>query len=197
MFRGKAHVYGATLLLAAALTTGCYQKMGNHPAYDPYEQSDFFANKSSARPLVEGTIARGTLRHDTHLFTGRVNNQLATAFPFPVTKEVLDRGEQRFNVYCSMCHGRTGEGDGMIVLRGYKKPRSYHVDELKQQPVGYFVDVMTNGFGVMPSYAAQVPAEDRWAIAAYIRALQISQSATVMDIPPDELAKLEAQGQKQ
>lgn len=191
MFRGRA--LGIALLAATALT-GCFQKMGNQPAYDPYEESEFFANRSSARPLVEGTVARGTLRHDDHLYTGKRGTQVLDAFPFPITAQILDRGEERFNIYCSMCHGRTGEGDGMIVQRGYKRPPSLHTPDLKSRPVGYYFDVMTNGFGVMPSYAPQVPAEDRWAIAAYIRALQLSQSATVMDIPPAELQKLEAGG---
>lgn len=193
MFRGRS-------LLAAAVVvvflTGCHQKMGRHPAYDPYEQSEVFADGSSARPLLEGTIARGTLRDKSLLYTGMNGTQLADAFPFPVTAQVLDRGEERYNIYCSVCHGSTGEGDGMIVRRGYKKPPSFHTDDMKGKPAGYYFTVMTEGFGVMPSYASQVNVQDRWAIAAYVRALQLSQSGSVMDVPPSELAKLEAEGDK-
>jgi mono/diheme cytochrome c family protein len=184
------------LALSAVVLSGCYQKMGRMPAYDPYEQSDFFADKSSARPLVEGTVARGTLRHDELLYTGKVGGKLADAFPFPVTKDVLDRGEERFNIYCSMCHGRTAEGDGMIVRRGYKQPPSLHREDIRTQPHGFYFDTITNGFGVMPPYAAQVPVSDRWAIVAYVRALQLSRSQTVADIPAAELAKLESGGGK-
>jgi mono/diheme cytochrome c family protein len=203
MFRGNS--FGAariirTFAIAATLTatlSGCYQKMGiAQPAFDPYQPSDFFDDKSSARPMVEGTIPHGMLRDDDFLYTGKVGGQYVTSFPFPITKDVLDRGEQRFNIYCSMCHGRTGEGDGMIVRRGYKKPPSYHSVDIVSQPNGFYFETITNGFGVMPPYAPQVPVEDRWAIVAYIRALQLSQSATVADIPPDELSKLEAGGSK-
>lgn len=179
-------------LVATLALSGCYQKMGVQPAFDPYDESDFFEDGMSARPRVEGTVARGEYSEDELLTTGRSGGQLAAMFPFPVTREVLDRGEQRFNIYCSVCHGPTGEGDGMIVRRGYKRPNSFHSPTVAAQPVGYYVTVMTQGFGVMPSYAAQVPAEDRWAIAAYIRALQLSQRATVADIPAEELSRLES-----
>ena len=192
MFRGRT-LATAAVLIAVSLT-GCHQKMGRQPAYDPYEPSEVFANGSSARPLVEGTIARGKLRDKSLLFTGKNGEQLADAFPTEVTAQMLDRGQERYNIYCSMCHGETGEGDGMIVRRGYKKPPSFHTDDMKQKPAGYYFTVITDGFGVMPSYASQVRVEDRWAIVAYVRALQLSQSATVMDVPPAELSKLEAAG---
>lgn len=195
MFRGSR--FAAAAIIAAVTLTGCHQKMGRQPAYDPYEPADeVFADGSSARPLVEGTIARGMLRDNSLRFTGKNGGQLADAFPFPIDEKTLDRGEERYNIYCAVCHGRTGEGDGMIVRRGYKKPPSLHTDDMRQRPAGYYYTVITDGFGVMPSYAPQVPVNDRWAIVAYIRALQMSQSATVMDVPPSELAKLEAGGNK-
>lgn len=200
MFPGKYSIRRSAALsgavLAAILFTGCYQKMGRMPAYDPYEQSDFYADKSSARPLVEGTVAHGTLKTDELLYTGKIGGQLANVMPFPVTQEVLDRGQERFNIYCSMCHGRTAEGDGMIVRRGYKQPPSFYSEAVTSQPLGFYFDTITNGFGVMPSYAPQVPVNDRWAIIAYIKALQLSRSQTVADIPPAELAKLESGGGK-
>ena len=137
----------------------------------------FFSNGSSARPLVDDTVARGTLQDDTAFFTGKSNGAEVDTLPFPLTADVLDRGEQRFNIYCSPCHDVTGSGRGMIVRRGYKQPPSYHIDRLRQIPIGHFYDVMTNGFGAMPDYRAQIAPRDRWAIAAYIRALQLSQHA--------------------
>lgn len=198
MFRGdtvtalvRRGVVPALLFTAVALT-GCYQKMGVQPALDPYDQSEFFEDRMSARPRVEGTVAVGELREDEHLFTGREGGQLATRFPFPITEDVLDRGQQRFNIYCTPCHGPTGEGDGMIVRRGYKKPKSYHEADVVAQPAGYYFSAITNGFGVMPSYAAQIPVEDRWAIVAYIRALQLSQRVPAATLSPEEVAKLNA-----
>lgn len=159
--------------------------MHDQPRYKPYRGSDFFGDARSARPLVEGTIARGQLREDAHLYTGKVNGVLADTFPFPVTAETLARGRQRFEIFCAPCHGRAGTGEGMVAQRGFKKPPSYHIDRLRLQPPGYFFDVITNGFGAMPDYAAQVPVKDRWAIAAYVRALQLSQHATLDDVPAD------------
>lgn len=198
MFRGNSRTLRVmlTVSLTAVLLSGCYQKMGRQPAYDPYEESEFFDNRSSARPLVEGTVARGTLREDELLYTGKMNGQLADVLPMELNQQLLDRGEERYNIYCSMCHGSTGTGDGMIVRRGYKRPPSFHDASLKTAKIGHFYDVMTNGYGVMPSYAAQVPVQDRWAIAAYVRALQLTRSATVGDVPPSELAKLESGGEK-
>jgi mono/diheme cytochrome c family protein len=140
--------------------------------------------------LVEGTVARGQLRTDEHLHTGKVGGKLADTFPFPVTRAVLARGQERFNINCSPCHDRVGYGQGMIVRRGYRAPPSYHIDRLREAPVGHFFQVMTNGFGVMPSYAQQVRAEDRWAIVAYIRALQLSQHATLADVPEEQRQQL-------
>jgi len=157
--------------------------MQNQPYQRPLAKSEFYADQRSARSLVEGTVARGNLRADSFFYTGKIGSEDANYMPFPVTAEVLERGQQRFNIYCSPCHGETGDGNGMIVQRGLKHPPSYHNDRLRKAPIGYFVDVMTNGFGVMLDYSQQVPPADRWAIAAYIRALQLSQGATRADVP--------------
>lgn len=157
--------------------------MQNQPYYRPLRESNFFADKRSARPLIEGTVARGELRADTYFYTGKVGSNDGDFMPFPVTADVLARGQQRYNIYCSPCHSELGDGNGMIVQRGYKRPPSYHSDRLRKAPIGYFFDVMTNGFGAMPDYAEQVPPKDRWAIAAYIRALQLSQGASRADLP--------------
>ena len=164
--------------------------MHDQPKYIPLRQSTFFADQRSARPLLPGTIARGQLHDDPLLYTGKINGADATVFPFPIDDKVMARGRDRFNIYCSPCHGRTGQGDGMIVRRGYRKPPTYHQDRLRDAPIGHFFDVMTNGFGAMPDYAAQVTVRDRWAIAAYIRALQLSEHATVNDVPPAERTNL-------
>ena len=152
------------------------------PYYRPLAKSDFFADGRSARNPVDGTVARGDLRDDTDFYTGKIGNNLGDYMPFPVTAEVLDRGRQRFNVYCTPCHGRVGDGNGFIPTRGIKRPPSYHIDRLRKVPLAYFFDVATNGFGVMQDYSAQIPPRDRWAIAAYIRALQLSQNATAADV---------------
>ena len=165
--------------------------MHDAPSYDPLQGTAFFANGAASRTLVVNTVARGQLRTDEHLYTGKVNGQAATEFPMPITDQVMARGQERFNVYCSPCHGRTGQGDGMIVQRGFRAPPSYHEERLRNAPVGYFFDVMTNGFGAMQDYSAQVTVNDRWAIAAYIRALQLSRRATVADVPADRRGDLD------
>jgi mono/diheme cytochrome c family protein len=170
----------------------CRQDMHDSPSYDPLQESTFFADGRASRTLVANTIARGQLREDEHLYTGKVNGQLAVDFPMPVTAEVMARGQERFNVFCSPCHGRTGEGNGMIVQRGFRQPPSYHEERLVNAPAGHFFDVMTHGFGAMQDYSAQVPVADRWAIAAYIRALQYSRRATMDDVPADRRAELDA-----
>jgi mono/diheme cytochrome c family protein len=164
--------------------------MHDQPKFKPLRESDVFSDHRSARAPVEGTVARGHLDDDELLATGKVNGQDATEFPWPVTSEVMARGRERYDVFCSPCHDRTGSGDGMIVRRGYRRPPSFHVDRMRQAAVGHFFDVVTNGFGAMPDYRAQVPVPDRWAIAAYIRALQASQHATLDAVPPAEREKL-------
>jgi len=164
--------------------------MHDAPRYDPLEASAVLAKGSSAQPLVAGTVARGHLNDDELLHTGKVGGQPAAVFPFAITREDLDRGEERYNIYCSPCHGRTGEGNGMVVQRGYRQAANYHIDRLRQAPVGYFYDVISNGFGVMPDYRAQITPEDRWRIVAYVRALQLSHSATTADVPAAELQRM-------
>lgn len=176
----------AAALIATMSTLACRQKMAEQPRYDPLEPSVLWADGQSARPLVEGTVARGELRDNDQLFFGGTGNNLATQFPFPITMDVLRRGQERYNIFCSPCHDRTGSGNGMIVQRGFARPPSYHSDILRKQPVGHFFRVITQGFGAMPSYAAQISAADRWAIVAYIRALQLSQNAGLADVAADK-----------
>ena len=157
--------------------------MHDQPKYTAYKPSDFFPDKRSARPLVEGTIAQGQLRDDELFYTGRMGGQPAAVFPFAIDAAAMQRGRERYNIFCSPCHGLAGDGDGMVVQRGYRRPSSFHVDRLRQVPPGHIFDVVTNGFGAMPDYAAQIPVRDRWTIAAYIRALQLSQFVPVADLP--------------
>jgi mono/diheme cytochrome c family protein len=180
------------LLTSAALAAGCRQDMHDAPRYDPLEASTFLPKGSSAQPLVPGTVARGQLAEDELLHTGRIGGTVADAYPFPITRADLDRGEQRFNIYCSPCHGRTGEGNGMVVQRGYKQAASYHIDRLRQAPAGYFFDVISNGFGAMPDYRAQVAPDDRWRIVAYVRALQLSHYAPANALSPADLDRVKA-----
>lgn len=202
-------------LLIAVLVAGCDRlDMYDQPRYEPLEASEFFSDGLSARPPVEGTIARGALREDEPYFTGREPGRTgkepgklvrripeaafrathrrdprhfaqpyAETSPAELRRALLLRGQERFNIHCSVCHGRLGDGDGMIVRRGFRKPPSYHVDRLREAPAGHFYDVMTHGFGAMASYASRIDVEDRWAIVAYIRALQLSQHAELGDVP--------------
>jgi hypothetical protein len=174
---------------------GCRLDMHIQPKYLPYDPTNFFGDGRSERPPVPGTVARGQLRLDELLFTGKVNGMVANKFPFLITRADLQRGRERFNIYCTPCHDYTGSGDGMIVQRGFPHPPSYHIDRLRNAPVGHFYDVITNGFGSMYSYAARVEPTDRWRIAAYIRALQLSQHATLQDVPEAEREKLTEQSQ--
>jgi mono/diheme cytochrome c family protein len=163
------------LCLVGVAVAGCRQDMHDTPRADPLRQSAFFKDTSSARTTVEGTVARGTLQDDAEFFTGKNGALAADALPFELTAQVLDRGEQRFNIYCAPCHDASGNGRGMIVRRGYRQPPSFHIDRLQNAPLGHFFDTITNGFGAMPDYRAQIAPRDRWAIAAYVRALQLSQ----------------------
>jgi mono/diheme cytochrome c family protein len=182
----------AAVAAISVLAGACRQDMHDNPRYEPLEASTFFADGRALRMPVEHTVARGSLRTDEHLYTGKINGQLADTLPVAPTSELLARGRERFDVFCSPCHGRTGSGDGMVVRRGFRPPPTLHSDRLRSAPVGYFFDAITNGFGAMQDYAAQVPVPDRWAIAAYIRALQISQHASVEDVPADKRATLDA-----
>jgi mono/diheme cytochrome c family protein len=166
--------------------------MHNQPKYKPLRPSTFFRDGSSARPLVEGTIARGALQEDQAFFTGRIGPILLRELPFPADRQVLDRGQDRYNIFCTPCHDATGSGRGMVVQRGYRQPPSFHDERLRKAEEGHFFDVMTNGLGAMPDYRAQIPPRDRWAIAAYIRALQLSQRAPAAQIPGGDPAALTA-----
>lgn len=170
-------------LLAVLALAACRQDMHDQPRFKPLARSDFYSDLRSARPPVEGTVARGQLHEDSYFYTGKMGNAPGDYMPFAVNEEVLARGQERFNIYCSPCHSELGDGNGVIVQRGYRAPPSYHTDRLRKAPLGYFFDVMTNGFGAMPEYASQIPTRDRWNIVAYIRALQLSQNATATDVP--------------
>ena len=211
----------ALMVVSLLPLAGCDRlDMYDQPRYEPLEASDFFADGMSARPPVPGTIPRGGLRDDEPYYTGKMGTQLVSQIPAAAYRAAYDRearrpdgpyeaaehkelrqvllarGRERFDIYCSVCHGRTGDGDGMIVRRGFRRPPSYHTDRLRAAPAGHFFDVATNGFGAMPSYASRIDAGDRWAIVGYIRALQLSQHASWDDVPRDQQAALlESQAQ--
>jgi mono/diheme cytochrome c family protein len=203
------------VLVAFCFSPGCQQQMAKQPSYRPDEPSAFFPDGRAARPVVPGTVARGHLKTDTHLFTGSrfgegigpaqsaalvgaaggsllglaaslamgAEDHATRVFPFPITAQVLQHGRDRYQIYCAVCHDELGTGHGMIVERGYTPPPSYHIERLRVSPVGHFFEVVTRGYGSMPSYKRQIPARDRWAIIAYIRALQLSQRFPVQDLP--------------
>ena len=191
----QARTLALRWLLAGAclISTGCDMlDMYDEPRYEPLEASEFFADGGSSRQLVEGTVPRGWLREDEALYTGKSNGEFVSKLPVPVDRELFERGRERFNIYCSVCHSRTGDGDGMIVRRGFRRPPSLvRTERLLKAPAGHFFDVMTNGFGAMPSYANRIEPEDRWAIVAYIRALQLGQNARLEDVPEDSRQELE------
>lgn len=223
------HLRSSIIVLAALAFSGCRQDMHDQPKYRPQRPIDQIGSindGTSARPQVEGTVARDQLREDVEFYTGKLRNAqsaasrpvravttpptgnaqetqnaeatyegFVTEFPMPITAADLDRGQERFNIYCSVCHGRLGDGSGMIVKRGFRRPPSFHDERLRNAPIGYFFDVETNGFGAMPDYASQVPPEDRWRIIAYIRALQLSQRVALTDVPSGERGKLNSQPQ--
>jgi len=184
--QGRLAKCGYSIILAVLSLVGCRLDMHDQPRFKPLAKSDFYADLRSARPPVNGTVAREQLHEDAYFYTGKVGNNPGDYMPFPVTTHVLVRGRERFNIYCSPCHSRLGDGNGMIVQRGFRAPPSYHTERLRKAPLGYFFDVMSNGFGAMPEYAAQVPPRDRWCIVAYIRALQLSQDASMSEVPPGQ-----------
>lgn len=164
--------------------------MQDQPRYKPLAASDFFSDHRSARPAVEGTVARGHLKLDEARYTGKLAGEVVDQFPIPISRDDIERGRTRFNIYCTPCHGRLGDGNGMVVLRGYRQAASYYTDKMMKAPVGHFFDVITNGFGAMPSYASRITPDDRWRITAYIRALQFSESAKLSDVPADQQQNL-------
>ncbi len=186
--------HGALAVILMLGLAACGPNMQDQPKYKPQAASAFFADGRAARPPVADTVARGQAQTDSYYATGLVNGTPVAAFPAPVTREQLERGHERYDIYCAVCHGLTGYGDGMIVQRGFPPPPSFHSDALREAPVGHFYDVITNGYGVMYPYASRVAPDDRWAIAAYIRALQLSQHATPDDVPPDQRPALDGEG---
>lgn len=194
-------------LLPALLLAACAQKMAEQPKYRPLKESGFFADGRSARLLVAGTVPHGTHRENPYLLaemSGRQGQAVRSSdsgeeqrdinnLPVPLTPELLERGRERFNIYCSVCHGLAGYGDGMVVARGFSAPPSFHSEQVRNYPASHFFDVITRGFGAMPSYAGQIAPEDRWAIIAYVRALQLSQRAHLDDLPPEARKRLEAE----
>ena len=180
-----------TVALLALVAAGCRQDMHDAPRYEVYEANAGFADNRASRTAPAGTVARGLLREDEALNTGKVDGQLVDAVPFAMTHADLRRGQERYTIYCTPCHGQLGDGNGMVVQRGLRQAATYHQDRLRQERIGYFFDVATNGFGAMQGYAEQVPVRDRWLIAAYIRALQLSQNASVNDVPADRRGELD------
>ena len=203
---------GVLLLVVSLAGAACRRDMQDQPKMKPYRGTSFFNDGQSMRPPIQGTVPRGFLRSDKALFTGKkdtastggaatssaspqlggAGQQAAgadaypddvTEFPFPITKEIVQRGRERYEIFCSVCHGLTGNGDGMIVRRGFRRAASFNDDRLRQAPVGHFFDAITNGWGAMPSYASQIPVQDRWAIIGYVRALQLSQQQVERTVP--------------
>jgi len=180
--------------VAVALLAGCHTDMWHQPKLKAQSASNFFADGKGDRPLVANTVPVGYLRDNEALYTGKVANKPVARLPLPLTRELLQRGQERYNVFCSPCHGKVGDGQGMIAQRGLalrRPPATFHTDRLRGMPVGYFYDVITNGFGMMYSYASRIPPEDRWAIAAYVRVLQLSQHARTSELTPEDLRKLQ------
>lgn len=175
-------------MAALGFAAGCQQQMAVQPRYQPLSSSDYFADGQSARQPVDGTLAQGRAELD-YLYV----DKNATAFPLPLTADLIARGQQRYNIFCSPCHGLTGDGNGFITTRGFRRPPTFHSDRLRSAPLGHFFDVITNGFGAMYDYSAQIPPRDRWAIIAYVRALQLSQNVPAAQLTPDQRAKI-AQG---
>jgi mono/diheme cytochrome c family protein len=187
--RASLAIVAATMIVA-----GCRQDMHDAPRYEAFEASASFPDNRASRTAPAGTVARGWLRDDEALYTGKVAGQAVDEFPFAIQRAELVRGQERYNIYCTPCHGKLGDGNGMVVSRGLRQAASYHQDRLRQEKVGYFYDVITNGFGAMQGYAEQIPVRDRWLIVAYVRTLQLSQHASVNDVPADHRGALDAAG---
>jgi mono/diheme cytochrome c family protein len=187
---GRPGVTAIMLCVVALFAAGCRQDMHDTPRYEAYEATDQVTGAAAARIAPTGTVARGLLREDEALNTGKIEGQLVDTIPFALSHADLKRGQERYTIYCTPCHGQLGDGNGMVVQRGLRQAASYHQDRLRQERIGYFFDVITNGFGAMQGYAEQVPVRDRWLIAGYVRALQYSQNATVTDVPQDRRSEL-------
>ena len=175
------HITAVTVLGASGVLAGCRQDMHDQPKFYPQRGTDFYADQRSVRPQVENTVARGQVQDD-YFMTGMTNGAEGNTFPFPVTIDVLHRGQERYNIYCTPCHSRVGNGGGEIVQRGYRPAGNFHTDRLRSAPLGHFYAVIANGYGAMPDYSAQLTPADRWAVVAYIKALQLSQNAGAADV---------------
>lgn len=189
--RSRKLIWAGWIMLCLVSMVGCGMNMREQFRYEPYERSTFFADDQSSRQPVANTVARGQLQSDDQLYTGKDGDQPIDTLPIAVNADVLARGQQRYNVFCAPCHGLAGDGNGVVVQRGFPAPPSLHQDRLRAAPVGHYFDVITNGFGRMYPYDYRVPVEDRWAIVAYIRALQLSQNARIEDVPAEERQRLE------
>jgi mono/diheme cytochrome c family protein len=198
-FRSQLHkaAIGLALVSSTLLVAGCRQDMHNQPKFYPQRSTTFFPDGRSARPQVENTVARNQLHANSYFYTGLINGKEGDGMPLPVNMELLQRGQEKYNIYCTPCHSRVGNGAGMIVQRGYRPAGNFHTDRLRNAPLGHFYSVIANGYGAMPEYGTQVAAEDRWAIVAYIRALQLSQAAKPADVPagqhPQDLHEIATQ----
>lgn len=202
--RGRSAALGTGLAAALLLLAGCRSEMYEQPRYEPLEPSSFFEDGSSSRPMVAGTVPREDARgappagaDEDVFYTGWRKGKPAEEVPFPVDRALLERGRERYNIYCIPCHAESGNGRGIIVRRGFNPPPPYYSEELRQQPIGHFFDVMTRGYGTMYSYATRIPPRDRWAIAAYIRVLQLSQHAEVAQLPEEDRRQLSAAGARE
>lgn len=189
----KSKIYISLTGVALLALAGCRNDMHDQPRYKPLAASEFFSDHRAARPVIDDTVARGHLRIDEARYTGKIEGNDIDQFPIPIAKADIERGQTRFNIYCTPCHGYLGDGNGMVVLRGYRQAASYYTDKLVKAPVGHFFDVITNGFGAMPSYASRITPDDRWRIIAYIRALQLSESAKIADVPDDQRPNLQVE----
>lgn len=188
----RARLFPLAALMSIYALVSCRPDMNNQPKAKPLSESDFFPNGTNARQLPAHSVVRGDVRDNPVLEGGLTNGTYITQLPVRLTPELLQRGRERFDAFCAECHDRTGSGNGMVVQRGFPQPPSFHVDRLRNAPIGHFYDVITNGYGVMHSYAARIQPEDRWAIAAYIRALQLSHNARPADVDPAQRVTLEA-----
>jgi mono/diheme cytochrome c family protein len=184
VMRRAKQISAMSAMAAVLVLAGCRQDMQDQPKFIPQRGTTFFADGRSARPQVAGTVARNQMHDNEYFYTGLVSGKEGDGFPIALTPEVMQRGQERYNIYCTPCHSRVGNGDGMIVQRGYRPAGDFHTDRLRNAPLGHFFNVMTNGYGAMPDYAAQLTPEDRWAVVAYIRALQLSQAAKSSDVTP-------------
>jgi len=183
-------ILGAAAFLAL---TACRDDMHNQPRLKPLGASEFFSDHRASLPAIEDTVARGHLRLDDARYTGKMDGNDIDQFHIPIAKADIERGRTRFNIYCTPCHGYLGDGNGIVVLRGYRQAATLYYDKYRKAPVGHFFDVITNGFGAMPSYASRITTDDRWRLIAYIRALQLSESAKLTDVPADQRDKLQVE----